>query len=551
MGWGLCTVAGVAGKGETLDIVPRFLITGRRVAGSSFGGVKGRDQVPRVRRARARRRDRRRLVRLAPDHARRRQPRLRADGGAGRHPERDRVRMIVERVEHPQWLSNAYLVAEGAGGNGFFIDGNGLTDELERRAETRRTSRSRTSSARTATATTSSASRSSPRGTACRCSRMPRRTSAPTRASPTATRSRAAGSSVRALYTPGHCDDHLAFLVDGTHCFTADVLFRGTVGGTAGPDGDLGKLKHSILDVLLALDPGDAGLPGSPRGHDDRRRAALEPVHPRVARRRGPRRGAVPRRAARTRRSCSGPTTTTAATRRSCDSRPARRRSSAAPASSAAENAWRRLSPIVIIPGLMVRRARLLGVLLAAGIVASGASAMEETIDPGVGIGKLKLGMTRAQVVGALGKSYTVNESSQAFTELGWNFSSWTVRLKDGRAVEVGTSLHNQKTTKRVGPGAFWQNVVKAYPGGACTFNGVDTSLDGVLGVSRRAQGRHADALHAPPVARARLLRCVAEDVLRRVGRRAHPLPGDAGVRGQLSVPVPRRLETTKLPQHP
>ena len=46
MGWGLCTVTGVAGKGETLDIVPRLLITGRRVAGSSFGGVKGRDQVP-------------------------------------------------------------------------------------------------------------------------------------------------------------------------------------------------------------------------------------------------------------------------------------------------------------------------------------------------------------------------------------------------------------------------------------------------------------------------------------------------------------------------
>ncbi len=48
MGWGLCTVAGVAGKGETLDIVPRYLITGRRVCGSSFGGVKGRDQVPQL-----------------------------------------------------------------------------------------------------------------------------------------------------------------------------------------------------------------------------------------------------------------------------------------------------------------------------------------------------------------------------------------------------------------------------------------------------------------------------------------------------------------------
>ncbi|HEY3181328.1 MAG TPA: alcohol dehydrogenase catalytic domain-containing protein [Gaiellaceae bacterium] len=48
MGWGLATMCGVAGKGETLDIVPRYLITGRRVAGSSFGGVKGRDGVPQL-----------------------------------------------------------------------------------------------------------------------------------------------------------------------------------------------------------------------------------------------------------------------------------------------------------------------------------------------------------------------------------------------------------------------------------------------------------------------------------------------------------------------
>jgi len=46
MGWGLCTIAGVAGRGETLDVVPRLLITGRRICGSSFGGLKGRDQVP-------------------------------------------------------------------------------------------------------------------------------------------------------------------------------------------------------------------------------------------------------------------------------------------------------------------------------------------------------------------------------------------------------------------------------------------------------------------------------------------------------------------------
>src|SRR5438309_4899231 len=46
MGWGLATIAGVAGRGETLDVIPRFLITGRRICGASFGGVKGRDQVP-------------------------------------------------------------------------------------------------------------------------------------------------------------------------------------------------------------------------------------------------------------------------------------------------------------------------------------------------------------------------------------------------------------------------------------------------------------------------------------------------------------------------
>ena len=44
--WGLATMIGVAGKGEVLEVVPRFLITGRRVTGSSFGGVKGRTQVP-------------------------------------------------------------------------------------------------------------------------------------------------------------------------------------------------------------------------------------------------------------------------------------------------------------------------------------------------------------------------------------------------------------------------------------------------------------------------------------------------------------------------
>ena len=75
MGWGLATVAGVAGKGETLDVIPRLLITGRRIAGSSFGGVKGRVGVPALVERWLARRHRRRPVRLPPPDAGRRQQR--------------------------------------------------------------------------------------------------------------------------------------------------------------------------------------------------------------------------------------------------------------------------------------------------------------------------------------------------------------------------------------------------------------------------------------------------------------------------------------------
>lgn len=46
MGWGMCTILGVAGRGEVLEIIPRWLITGRTVLGGSFGGAKGRTHVP-------------------------------------------------------------------------------------------------------------------------------------------------------------------------------------------------------------------------------------------------------------------------------------------------------------------------------------------------------------------------------------------------------------------------------------------------------------------------------------------------------------------------
>ena len=84
--WGLATMIGVAGKGEVLEIVPRFLITGRRVTGSSFGGVKGRSQVPGLVQLWMDGQARRRQHAQPPHAAGRGQRGLRADAPPGRHP---------------------------------------------------------------------------------------------------------------------------------------------------------------------------------------------------------------------------------------------------------------------------------------------------------------------------------------------------------------------------------------------------------------------------------------------------------------------------------
>ena len=161
--------------------------------------------------------------------------------------------MIVERVEHPQWLSNAYLVADAPGGTGVLIDANGLEGQLERIADEQQIE-----------ITHVLRTHSHP-DHVVGIEELARRRRVPLVGWPelgdgdTVT---SGAVEIRALYTPGHCADHLAFLVDGSQCFTADVLFNGTVGGTSGPEGNLDELKHSILEVLLELVPETAVHPG-------------------------------------------------------------------------------------------------------------------------------------------------------------------------------------------------------------------------------------------------------------------------------------------------
>src|SRR6202012_2537593 len=53
----------------------------------------------------------------------------------GDRDQRRRSKLIVERTENPQWLSNAYLVADPERGTGILIDGNEDVDPLIERAE--------------------------------------------------------------------------------------------------------------------------------------------------------------------------------------------------------------------------------------------------------------------------------------------------------------------------------------------------------------------------------------------------------------------------------
>jgi hydroxyacylglutathione hydrolase len=66
------------------------------------------------------------------------------------------------------------------------------------------------------------------------------------------------GLRIQALETPGHADDHLAFLVNDLVAFTADILFKDAVGG--GPEVE--PIRRSVMDVLMTLPPEVRVLPG-------------------------------------------------------------------------------------------------------------------------------------------------------------------------------------------------------------------------------------------------------------------------------------------------
>lgn len=174
--------------------------------------------------------------------------------------------MIVERTENPQWLSNAYLVADGAGGKGVLIDGNDELAPLLERAE--RDGVEITHLLVTHPHLDHVAGLAEARErlggppllahaeAAAELGEEVARTLADGEKLTTG------GLEIEAISTPGHAAGHLALLVNGGDVFTGDVLFKGTVGGTMAPGASgFADLKASVMR-LMELPPETRVHPG-------------------------------------------------------------------------------------------------------------------------------------------------------------------------------------------------------------------------------------------------------------------------------------------------
>lgn len=163
--------------------------------------------------------------------------------------------MIVERTENPMWLSNAYLVADEAGGSGVLIDGNDRLAPLLERAE-------RDGIDVTHILVTH------PHGdhVAGLVEAREQLGGPPVVAHADAAAEldlevaetigdggtlRTGGLEIEAIHTPGHAAGHLAFRIDAGDVFTADVLFKGTVGGSMAPGASgFEDLKDSVMRLM-------------------------------------------------------------------------------------------------------------------------------------------------------------------------------------------------------------------------------------------------------------------------------------------------------------
>ena len=150
--------------------------------------------------------------------------------------------MLVARSMHPGWLSNAYAVADREGGTAVFVDSGADVGPLVAAVEG------------WGAAPAAILRTHAHHDHVDNEDELVSRYGIPVVAEPGEWSF--GGLRVRGLATPGHADEHVAFVVDEEAVFTGDVLFRDAVGG-----GDLAQVRASVLQ-LLELPDGVVVYPG-------------------------------------------------------------------------------------------------------------------------------------------------------------------------------------------------------------------------------------------------------------------------------------------------
>ena len=141
------------------------------------------------------------------------------------------------------WLSNAYAIADRAGGTAVFVDSGADVEPLVAAVERWG-------------ATPAALLRTHAHGDhVAHEDELVSRFGIPVLAEPGEWEW--GGLRVRGIATPGHSDDMVAFVVNDEAVLTGDTLFLDAVGG-----GSLEAISRAVMDVFMALPDGTRVLPG-------------------------------------------------------------------------------------------------------------------------------------------------------------------------------------------------------------------------------------------------------------------------------------------------